>query len=316
MHDWMRSLAILGGTITTVTAVTVLLVGAVVSSPSLDPAASAAPIFDLAVAPDQIGGSLTVSGDRSGTLTLDGASGGSSFQGEGHAVTGFQQEYRLAGDDGQITFSRNPDEGVTQLFYDGLSFYLDPGDCGITLGERNHAEGLVAVMIDCPGISDIRGGGVVSIKGIVALPREVVGDRGGLPPSGGRVAVGSTTLEFSDAIVLDDGGGHGGGGRGAASGRVPLSVQGTDLASILGIEYDPARSEVFLIGMYATSGESASLPEPCPISVEQLGDLDPTTSVVRFTIDCDDAILPDGSAVDIEGTIVADSDVELGAGDE
>jgi len=302
-------LAIFGATLTGVTVVTLLLIRAIVPQATAEQMASVPPGFDLAVAPDRTGGSLAFTGDRSGVLQLDRLTGGVDYGREGDHATIVQREFRYSGDNGQIAISRDREEGITLIEYDGLSFYLDAGDCEITLGERNASVGLIIALIECKEISDIRGGGVVSAEGVVALPGDVFGDRGDLPESGGRVMVGDTSVEFTDAIVV-------GGGLLGGSGRMPLSVHGNGDDSILGMEYDPETAAIVLTGIYAIGRESAHFPQPCPVTAEDLGDLNPFTPVIRFTIDCDNAVLPDGTSTTVEGTVVADSDVNLDIGNE
>ena len=296
-------MAMLGATLVGVAGVTLLLIGVISPHATAEPTPSAAPSFDLAIAPDRIGGRLAVTGDRSGTLLIERVQGGvQSAAAEGDSVSVQRGPFRLIGENGQVMFGGDPEDGVTQIDFDDLSFYLDPGDCDITLGERNDANGLMAVRLDCPELADLRGGGIVSVEGVVAVPGDVLGERGDVPPSGGSVTVGDETVELSELIMV-------GGGELVETGRVPLSVHGADPDTVLGLEYDPDTAEIFLTYMIA-GGIPLTLPEPCPVMVEDLGDLSDFTSVVRLTIDCD-ALLEDGTSTSLDGTVVVDSDVEL-----
>jgi len=306
MHDLARALAILGATGAGVTLVTLLLIGAIVPQAIAEPTASPVPSFDLAVPPDRSGGSLTVIGDRSGTLLIDRLQGGVQYvTGDDDSVNVQRGPFRLIGDDGQIVFSADPDEGVTQIDFDDLSFFLDPRDCDVTLGERNEVNGLIAALLECTELVDIRGGGVISVEGVIAVPGDVFGERGALPPSGGNIEVGEDTVALSQLILV-------GGGELVETGRVPMSVHGADPDSILALEYDPETAEMLLTFVLA-EGQPVGLPEPCPVIAEDLGDLNEFTTVVRLTFDCDNAALDDGTPITIDGTIVVDSDVELRA---
>jgi hypothetical protein len=306
MHDLTRALAILGATGAGVTLVTLLLIGAIVPQAMVEPTSSPVPSFDLAVPPDRAGGSLTVTGDRTGTLQIDRAQGGvQHVTGDDDSVIVQRGQFRLIGDDGQIIFGGDPDDGVTQIDFDGLSVYLDPGDCTVTPGARNSASGLIVVLIECPQLAAIRDGGTISVEGVLAIPGDVVGERGDLPQNDGTVDVGEETVALRELIMV-------GGGELVGTGRVPLSVHGADLDSLLALEYDPESAEMFLTFMEA-DGVPVSIPGECPVIAEKLGDLTEFTTVLRLTIDCDNAVLDDGTLVTLDGTVVVDSDVKLSA---
>lgn len=299
LNDVLRSLTIVGATVAGVAAVTLGLVGLIVPRPAdgvLN--ASAEPTFDLAIAPDRVGGSLEVSGDRTGTLRLDRGSADVRYEPAGAVPELILGDLWLTGEDGQIRFSRDPAKGVSQVQYDGLSFFLDPGDCTITPGAHNAAAGLMSALLECLEIADVRDAGVISIEGVVALPADVLGDRGDLPPSGGSIDVGDTTVDFSEAGVLLDGGVD------AETGRMQMGLFNDD-EEYLVIEYDPETAEYFLIAIQIAD-EYAFLSEACPVAAEDLGRLNPQTTVVRFTIDCDGVDLPGGGFGTVSGSVVAD----------
>jgi hypothetical protein len=247
-----------------------------------------------------------VTGDRTGTLEIESAQGGVQYvTGDDDVVNVQRGQFRLIGDDGQIVFSSDPDEGVTQIEFDDLSFFLDPGDCDVTLGERNEANGLIAAHLECLELADIRGGGIISVEGVIAVSGDVFGERGDVPLSGGSVDVGEETIELRQVIMA-------GGGQIAETGRVPLTVYAADPDTFLALEYDPEKPEMLLTFMLA-EGVPVTLSEPCPVTVEDLGDLNEFTTVVRLTFDCDNAALDDGTPIILDGTVVVDSDVRLSA---
>src|SRR5690606_37802010 len=96
--------------------------------------------------PTALGGQLTVTGAREGTIVLDHMANGPSF-GLGNSKT-------------RIFFQGGP-LAVTQLDHDGLSFFLEPEECQFTVSQSNEQAGLAAVAVSCPQLVDIRGNGTV-----------------------------------------------------------------------------------------------------------------------------------------------------------
>lgn len=124
--------------------------------------------------PDVVGGRLTVTGAREATLDLEPKGNGPNF-GLGSSKT-------------QLYLQGGPLE-ITQMDHDGLSFFPDPDDCVFTIGERNEVAGLVAVMVSCPELTDIRGNGTLAVEGHLALPADIaiaveLPQTGGTSPSG------------------------------------------------------------------------------------------------------------------------------------
>lgn len=303
MNDWLRSLTILGATLIGVATVTLVLVGFIVPSP-VDPSlaeATAEPTFDLTVGPDRVGGRLTVTGDRPGTLVLDSSSGTAVryVSGDDGGVNVMpDEEPALQGPDGHIRFDRDTGE-VIHIAYDGLSFYLDQGDCTLTPGARHEDTGMIAALLECPEIIDVRDQGVITIEGVIALSEGVLGGRGDLPPTGGSVDVAGTTIEYDEAEmffggeVLDE------------TGRVPVGIFVEDRNAHLGFEYDRANEELFLTEI-GVGDAYIRLAEPCPLTVDELGRLNQQTTVGRLTIDCDGVELPEGDTGTVEGSVVVD----------
>lgn len=64
-------------------------------------------------------------------------------------------------------------------------------------------------------------------------------------------------------------------------------------ASVLGVEQDP-QSGAYVLTSVQVRGEAMTLAAPCPVSGEELGDLNNWTRVVELRIDCQDAELSNG----------------------
>ena len=73
----------------------------------------------------------------------------------------------------------------------------------------------------------------------------------------------------------------------------------------LGILYDPEDRSYELTGIQF-DGTFTELAQPCPLTSEGLGRLNPETAVVRVTIDCADVAAPDGTTPGSTGDIVVD----------
>ena len=279
LRDVATALAILAGTVGGVAAATMGLTALMIPASATAVATpTPVPSFDLAVAPTAIGGSLEVTGDRVGTMTLDTATGtGGRYQvleGGGVSVRP-AEDVELRGPDGRIRFDRN-DGSVSQIDFNELSFYLDPGECTVTLGAGHPDNGLMAALVECPDIADIRDNGVVTIAGIVALPVEVLRGRDGLPETGGELALApesvapgdaeitSVTLEETE-IFLDVPPGE--------DGRI-TSGSFTE-AGGMAVEYDPV-AERFYLTQVSAGDFYALASEPCPVATQDLG-----ASVIR-----------------------------------
>ena len=312
MQEGRRSLAIAVATIAGVAVVTIGLISIMVPRPTDPlPSASAAPTADLAVPPDQVGGLLTVDGDRTGTLRLDTARSDPAVAVDGGPGVNVLGDVWLSGSDGRVAFSRDPAKGITKVDYDGLSIFVKPEDCAVSKGALNATSRLMSVGVHCAKLEDVRGNGTIALSGVVAVPSDLMGERGDLPPSGGSVSVGEQTIEFSDAAVM-----LGGGIIVGETERIPLTLIAYDAgyvdsddwwsqASVLGVEQVP-ESGAYVLTSVQVRGEMVTLAAPCPVSGEELGDLNDWTRVVELRIDCQDAELSNGGSVSIEGSLVVD----------
>jgi preprotein translocase subunit Sss1 len=311
MREGKRSLAIAVATIAGVAVVTIGLIGLIVPRPTDPlPSDSAAPIADLKIPPDEVGGVLTVDGDRTGSLRLDSARTDVGFATEGRPEVTLGDLW-LNGPDGRVAFSRDPDKGITKVDFDGLSFFIEPDDCTVTPGALNAASRLQSVEVRCEQLEDVRDNGTIGLAGVVAVPSDLLGERGDLPPSGGSVSVGEQTLEFSKAAVI-----VGGGIIIGETERTPLTLIADDegggnpddwwgQASVLGVEQDP-QSGAYVLTSVLVRGEMMTLATPCPVAGEELGDLNDWTRVVELRFDCQDADLTSGETVAIDGMVVVD----------
>lgn len=301
-RDLTAGLAILTGMVGGVAAVTLAIVALVIPpSATADPTPTPEPTFDIGVAPRVAGGQLEVEGDRSGTFVLDeafGMGGGIRVEEGGSVTISPAQDAFLEGPDGRIRFQRGTGL-ITLIDYDGLSFYPEPDDCDVTLGALNEDNGLMAALVECPELSDIRGGGTVSIAGVLALPADVLRGRGDIPQSGGSVDVNGSTVTFTEAeLLLDE--------RLTPEGE-PLgwAIWQPDFMSGLSFEYD-SDSDQFFLSAITIEEESAVLEEPCALEAEELGRVNETTTAVRLTFDCAGVEVPGGGTGSVTGMIVAD----------
>jgi len=311
MGEGKRSLAIAVATIAGVAVVTIGLIGVMVPRPTDPlPSDSAAPTADLTIPPDEVGGVLTVDGDRTGSLRLDSAHSDVGFATEGRPEVTLGDLW-LEGPDGRVAFSRDPEEGITKVDFDGLSFFIEPDDCALTPGALNATSRLQRVEVRCEQLEDVRDNGTIGLAGVVAVPSDLLGERGDLPPSGGSVSVGEQTLDFSEAAVM-----LGGGIIIGETERTPLTLIADDesdvdpddwwsQASVLGVEQDP-QSGAYVLTSVQVRGDLMTLAAPCPVSGEELGDLNGWTRVVELRLDCQDAELSNGGSVSIEGSLVVD----------
>lgn len=312
MREGKRSLAIAVATIAGVAVVTIGLIGIIVPRPTDPlPSDSAPPPADLTIPPDNVGGVLTVDGDRTGSLRLDSAHSDVAFATDGRPDVKLGDLW-LEGADGRVAFSRDPDDGITKVDFDGLSIFVEPDDCTLARGALNATSRLISVDVRCEQLDDVRGNGTIALSGVVAVPSDLMGERGDLPPSGGSVTVGDETLEFSEAVVMV--------GTGTIIGeteRTPLTLLADDdgdldpdadwwgQASVLGVEQDPETREYFLAGAQVR-GAFMELAAPCPVDDEDLGMLNAQTTVVRLHLECSDVELTSGESVSIDGTLVVD----------
>lgn len=302
-----RSAAILLLATALVTLMTIALGRVLVPRPS-DPVVdlpTPAVELDLGATPTDLGGQLIVTGDREGTMALAMANSTFGYEPSPDVAGGLaynRGDVVVGGPDGEVVFSPRTGE-VTRVEYDGMSFYLDPGDCLATPGGRNDELGLLHVKIDCPQVADLRGTGVIGLEGVIAVPADALGDRGPLPASGGRVEFGGVALEIVMGVGLV------GGIAPMADEHVPILAP-ADALTGLGILYDPQDGSYALSGIQI-DGTFTEPARPCALGAEDIGRLNPETTVVRVTIDCADIARSDGTTAALTGEIVVDL-VQLG----
>lgn len=307
-RDLLAELGMLTGMVGGVAAVT-LVISALLVPPSAtaEPTPTPEPTFDIGLAPQRVGGRLEVEGVRTGTLVLDEGRGGLGNRyevevenedegGVVHVVPA--EDAILQGPDGRLRFERGTGL-ITLIDYDGLSFYPEPDDCDVTLGTLNKDNGLMAALVECPELSDIRGGGSVSIAGVLALPADVLRGRGDIPETGGTVDVDGSTVTFTEAEIFlaqdvtseDE--------------RIRWGIHTAGFLSSLYFEYEIGAGQFFLSTIIVEE-ESAVLEEPCPLEAEELGRINETTTAVRLTFDCAGVEVPGGGTGSVTGMIVAD----------
>lgn len=122
---------------------------------------SSIPVTPAPWPPDNIGGAIEVTGDRPGLVEFDVSQ--SNF--------GNDTRFELASNDSSMLFGEY--DGmlfVDQMTYDGLNFFLDPGDCGFTELGRTEDFGLVRLEISCPEVTDIQSDNTVTIEGLIDVP--------------------------------------------------------------------------------------------------------------------------------------------------
>ncbi|HVM24050.1 MAG TPA: hypothetical protein VM253_01460 [Candidatus Limnocylindrales bacterium] len=274
-----------------VVAVTLALAGVIIPGPSTpgadgggpSPAAGDPP---MAWHPGQVGGTLAVTGDREGRLTLTRES-----------TAG---RYGLIGNDGRILFDVEP-LTAARIQFEGLEFFLDPDDCAITPGQRHDPTGVAGAEIRCAEVEDVRGNGVLTFEGTVGLAADLLGLRGDLPESGGTVAVGEEMLRFEQAKVFI-------GLQGRIGGRgYNLAIWDDIGEGVLEIDYDPQSHEMRLVGVHLDSRRFAEVPRgACSLGVVELGRLNSFTTVIELSVDCDALDVSGLGVVPVNGTLIVE----------
>ena len=296
MRGAIGGLAILAATVGGVAAVAFALGAWITPAASLaEPTPTPEPIFDLAIAPDAVGGSLVISGDRTGTMTLDTASG---IGLERMPDSGAYAPTELQGAAGHLRFDRDTGE-VTHIAYDDLSIFLDPDECTITHGAVNEGTDLMVALVECPDITDVRDQAVISVTGVIALPTRALVGRGDLPPTGGSAELDGSAYAFGEVEISLDPQPH------DETGRIRDGIIAVDTAVTIVLEYDPETDQFFVSG-FTTGFDYAEFVELCPIEVENLGRLNDYVTVVRLDIDCADVAVTGGGTRSVTGSIVAD----------
>lgn len=262
--------------------------------------ATPTPVIGTGAVPEETGGSVTMTGDGEGTFTLDRYSYDVSLQPDferGFARVEYGR-FGLRGDSFAIWFEREP-LAVAQIDVDGMGFYPDPDDCSITPGALNAARGVAAATLECLELIEIRDAGTVTISGSLALPADLLGLRGELPPAGGQVVAGERSLAFGDGRLLvqdavDEGG------------MQQLFLFGDDETSSIGLERDPSNGELTLTYVVVDDQWFELEESACDLSSTDLGTLSPIATVVDLSIRCEERELGELGRVAIEASLVVD----------
>lgn len=292
MSDWFRSITALGAAFAGVVMATLALAALIVSGPTGMPQASGAaepspgagdPGGPVGVIPG-LGGELTVSGDREGTFAFNRSADGPGFG--------------LTGGDGRIFFDGRP-LAVVQLNLDGLSFFPEPDACTITPGNLRNAIGIGRADLRCDELVDIRGNGEITIRGNLGLPLDLLAVRE-LPLPGGSVTVGQETWIFTAATLEAWQLATLGGTR-----AYNLELADEAAGAALNVTFD-IETRALTLDNVARDGADANLPEGCPLGSTELGQLNPRTTVIELSIDCEAVEVPGLGAVPIQGTVIVE----------
>lgn len=294
MNDWFRSITALGAAFAGVVVVTLGLAALIVSAPAVlpqpsdaagpNPAASVPPDTGVVTIPG-LGGDLTVSGDLEGTYTFD-----RPAEGPGYGVRG---------EAGRIFFDGSP-LTVVQLNLDGLSFFPAADDCTLTPGNLTNAIGVGRAELECEGLSDIRGKGVIDVRGTVGLPLDLLAVRE-LPLPGGSVTVGAETWTFVDATL--------------SAWQMPIvgGIRSYNLELVdeeagggLLFSFDLETRQLALEAVDRHGTVEIVDPRACDLATDELGQLNPRTIVIELTIDCAAVPVPGLASVPIGGTVVVE----------
>ena len=289
-----------GGTVAITIGLTMLIVQDRVTS-TADSTPTPFPTIAVGAVPTQTGGTLAISGDREATFRLD--RGSYEVAVNPDFERGFARveygRFGLIGETGAVHFEHDPLR-VAQIDYEGMAFYPEPDACTITPGELNPTIGVASAGLTCADLTDIRDTGSVTIDGGIALPADMLGMRGDLPPPGGQLVVGSRTLEFSDGRVLVQDVTI------VGSGRQPLFLFGDDETSSIGFERDPERGDLYVTYLVVDEELFEFDDEACDVSASELGMLNPITSVLDLSIRCDEIDLGEHGVVTIDTSLVVD----------
>jgi hypothetical protein len=291
VNDWFRSLSILGIAFGGVVVITFGLAALIVPGAAGSARASGDPVPGAsggAPVPAEgpvtaVGGVLTVTGDREGSFVLDREE--------------IDSGYALAGEHGSLHFGGDP-LTVERISYDGLEFYVDPGGCTLTPGERHDPTGVAGADVRCEDLEDIRDGGTLTIEGEVGMAADLLGLRGDLPPSGGTVEIGDREIELPFAVVTV--------GRPIGFGPVGGFVSTDDSSSWLMFDYDFQTHALRLVVVALDGVETEVDRGACDVSTEEIGRLNPHTTTADLRLECAAVELESGETVRIGGTIVAD----------
>lgn len=294
MDNWLRSVSVLAMAFVGVVVMTlglsiwILPNGSAVAQGG-DPSASAEPSDDTPSVPTgpptTEGGSLVVTGERPGTLALDRVNedGG----------------YAIVGDKGKVIFGGDPVE-VTQVTFDGLDFYTDPGDCTLTPGEHNADAGVAWVDLECDEMRDIRDNATISVAGRVAVAASMVGLTADLPSAGGTLSFGETSLtaEWATfAMTVRP-------SRAGVDDDTAMSIGSMDPFWNLEFSWNADTDRLSLFQVNYGTGRAQAEPDACTIDRRVIGRHSPRHSMVEMTITCPSVDVPELGVVPISGTVI------------
>ena len=293
MNDWFRSLSILGIAFGGVVVLTFGLAAVIVPGasgsargPGFAPDTSASGGDPVAGPITAIGGTLVVSGDREGRLVLDREEVG--------------ERYALSGRDGRVTFEAGSPLTVAQITYDGLDFFVDPGDCELTPGERDDPSGVAGAHVVCEDIEDVRDNGVVTFQGEVGVAADLLGLRGDLPESGGTLELGDETLTFEFAAMTIP-------SNARFSGIFAGTLYDPGTQTALNFTYDPQNHAMVLSELQYAGRQPVQLPaSACSVTTNDIGLLNPHTHVAEMSVRCAAIEVPELGTVPLEGTLIVE----------
>jgi hypothetical protein len=300
MGDWFRSVTVLVTAFVAAVVVTIGLANIIVPGRAADPRTAgdgdggeATPRPSLEPI-EGVGGHLTVTGDRTGTLTL--------LRGESGEL------YSLEGNDARMVLEGRLPPDVTQVSWAGLEFFPEPEDCTITPGELDSETGVGYAELECRELTDIRGGESISFAGTIGLPLTMVGESD-LPDMGGSVTVGGETWEFGEAflftfpVVLAPG--EEDYNMILSHGDTAEGCPGPDCArTSLRFRYDVQTHRLTLVEAERDGTSADVAAGACRLATEEFGRLTPTAAVVELSIDCPAVEVPGLGTVPISGTVI------------
>ena len=316
MKNWSTSLVVLAVTFVSALAITMALVLLIVqdrgATTATGPTDTPVPTIAADAVPTHTGGSLTVSGDKTGAFDLDHDSYDVGIEPDferGFAHVEFGR-FGLTGESGAIYFAPEP-LAVEQIDFDGLAFYPDPDACTITPASSIRRSG--SRVRTCNARASRTSGTPARSRSTAPsrCPADLLGLRGDLPPSGGEVPVGAETLEFSDGRVLVQE------VLSEETERQAMFLFGDDEKSSLGLERDPESQAIYLTYIVVDEELFDIADDACGVTRSELGPLNPLTTVMELSITCDGLDLGSHGVVSIDTTLVVDlifESEELAAG--
>lgn len=233
--------------------------------------------------PQALGAVLEVSGDRPGRFVLE--HGGATSNGS----------FGMESDDGRIIITQDDsgDPFIDQMSWDGLDFFLDPGDCTFTVGDVNEEMGLARSEISCVDIRDVRDTATITVEGTAGLPVRLVSSD--LPPMGGTVLVSGDleeTWEFDGGTWAAEPPDFADWSATLYGSDATINMQGTDDLTVTGIYYREVAHDVPA--------------DACDVTADQVAVVGPGTSLVETSFTCEQIDLGDVGTVTLEGSVVVE----------